>query len=152
MCFPNEDITGLLEFCYIYTQLLITKGNQKNVSICKLSYQTVCRITKEFLIAPKSIKHSEKSGRPVTVKTNVSNVKEIQIEKADTQFVILSMLLAHHVGGCFSFDRILIIQNTFAIRIPHILTDDIKTGWSYKITCFTFRSSIIDNCYKYCYW
>lgn len=25
MCFPNEDITGLLEFCYIYTQLLITK-------------------------------------------------------------------------------------------------------------------------------
>lgn len=27
MCFPNEDITGLLEFCYIYTQLLITKGN-----------------------------------------------------------------------------------------------------------------------------
>lgn len=29
MCFPNEDITGLLEFCYIYTQLLITKGNWK---------------------------------------------------------------------------------------------------------------------------
>lgn len=25
MCFPNENITGLLEFCYIYTQLLITK-------------------------------------------------------------------------------------------------------------------------------
>ncbi|XP_052693877.1 uncharacterized protein LOC128172150 isoform X4 [Crassostrea angulata] len=25
MCFPNEDITGLLQFCYIYTQLLITK-------------------------------------------------------------------------------------------------------------------------------
>lgn len=62
------------------------------------------------------------------------------------------MLLAHRVGGCISFDRILIIQNTYAIQIPHILTDDIKTGWSTKITCFTFRSSIIDNCYKYCYW
>lgn len=33
MCIPNDDRTQLLEFCYIYPRILITKGNEDPVTL-----------------------------------------------------------------------------------------------------------------------
>lgn len=74
--------TKTLQDCWssvIYTlNYWLQKVIEKNVSLCKESYQTVCRMTKEFLTSPKfkSFNHLEKSGQPVTVNTNVLNVRE----------------------------------------------------------------------------
>lgn len=32
MCIPNENFTELLEFCYIYTRMLIQKGTENLVA------------------------------------------------------------------------------------------------------------------------
>lgn len=39
MCIPNDDRTQLLEFCYIYPRILITKG-KKSLSLCLDLYKS----------------------------------------------------------------------------------------------------------------
>lgn len=38
MCIPNDDRTQLLEFCYIYPRILITKGNEDPVTLSHFFY------------------------------------------------------------------------------------------------------------------